>query len=552
MAPARKCFTPEQFTAEHRAVQRAADEFFAREVQPNLDAILAQDFKVLKQVLRKAAALGLVSTLIPEAYGGSEMDLVSTLIITESIARDGSYAMCHGAQSGIGALPLVLFGSEDQKRRYLPKLASAEMIPAYCLTEAQSGSDALHVRTTAMLSPDGTHYILNGQKMWITNGGIADLHTVFANVSSAESATGFTAFLVERGWNGVRPGPEEKKMGLNGSSTTAVYFDDVRVPVENVLGEVGRGHKIALNVLNLGRLKIGAYSVGKSRSVLKESIAYTQSREAFGKPIAEFGLIQEKLARMATRIFVTESMTYRLAGMIQDQMSADPSQDTASLARGSEEFAAECALVKIFASETLGYVTDEAVQIHGGYGYHKDYAVERAYRDARIYRIFEGTNEINRLAAVTILLKRARKGMLPLADAAKSLDPEPSSSVSGNVRKLALLLFGAAYHAYGGAIEDEQEVTAAIADVLMNLFALESAELRAPQAKGQLRSHHDDMMQLFAAQTLDHARSRARSLLAACGLPHLTAQLRQADALVSGVAVDTIQLQRNIAAHLVR
>ena len=391
-------FTPEDFTAEHRAIAKTTDDFWTREVAPNVEAIQQQDFDVLKRTLRKAAELGLVGALLPEQYGGMELDLVSSMIVAEGIGRDGSYAVCHGAQAGIGALPVFLFGTDAQKQKYLPRLASAELIAAYCLTEAQAGSDALAARTRADLSSDGTHYVLNGQKMWITNGGIADLYTVFAKVGGEQ----FTAFLVERAWPGVSPGAEEKKMGLKGSSTTAVYFDNVKVPVENVLGEIGRGHIIAFNILNIGRLNLAVSAHGKCRQVLADAIRYAKERRAFGKSIAEFGLIQHKLAEMAVRMYVNESMVYRIAGHIQD--SGQP------LLKAAEDFAAECSMIKIFGSETLDYVVDEAVQIHGGYGYHQDYAVERAYRDARINRIFEGTNEINRLLATGMLLKRAKKG----------------------------------------------------------------------------------------------------------------------------------------------
>ena len=346
-----------------------------------------------------------------------EMDLVSAMIVAEGIAKDGSYAAWHGAHAGIGTLPLLLFGTEDQKQRYLPKLTSGEWIGAYCLSEPHAGSDALAAKTRADLSPDGTHYILNGQKMWITNGGAADLFTVFAKVKVSSSP----AFLVERSWSGVSAGAEEKKMGIKGSSTTPVFFDNVRVPVENVLGEIGRGHIIAFNILNLGRLKLGPFAVGGAKAVLTQSLKYAKDRKAFGKSIAEFGMIQHKLAEMAVRIYAAETMSYRVTGVIQDRMFAGE-----SLLKATEEFAAECSFVKVFASEMLDYVVDEGVQIHGGYGYHQDYAVERAYRDSRINRIFEGTNEINRLLATGMLLKRAQRGQLPLVAAVKKLQDELS------------------------------------------------------------------------------------------------------------------------------
>ena len=310
-----RIFTPEDFTPEHRAIARTTDEFFSNEVAPNLEAILRQDFEVLRRVLRKSAELGLVATMVPEAYGGMEMDLTSAMIVTQGVARDASYASSHGAQAGIGALAVVLFGTEDQKQRYLPKLVSAEWLGAYCLTEPQAGSDALNIATRAELSPDGRHYILNGQKMWITSGGFADLFTVFAKVNGEK----FTAFLVERTSPGVAVGAEEKKMGLKGSSTTAVYFDNVHVPVENVLGEIGRGHILAFNILNLGRLKLAMFAHGESMEALSHSLRYAAERRAFGKSIGEFGLIQQKLADMAARMFANESMAYRITGQIELQ-----------------------------------------------------------------------------------------------------------------------------------------------------------------------------------------------------------------------------------------
>jgi alkylation response protein AidB-like acyl-CoA dehydrogenase len=375
-------FTPEDLTSEHLAIARTAQDFWTRDVAPHLEEIQRKEPGVLLEVLRASAALGFTGISVPERFGGMELDLAGVMLVEECFAKDASYLVTHGAQAGIGALPLIHFGHEEQKARYLPKLASAEMIAAYALTEPQAGSDALNVRTRADLSPDGRHYILSGQKMWITNGGLADLFTVFAKVNGEQ----FTAFLVERHWAGVSVGAEEKKMGLHGSSTTAVFFDRVAVPVENVLGEIGRGHIIAFNALNVGRLKVGAYATGASKEVLATCLRYAKERKAFGSAIAEFGAIQHKLAEMAIRIFAVESMCWRVVGMIGDDVLA-----------GLRGRAAECSMVKVYASEAVGSIVDEGVQIHGGYGYHRDYAVERFYRDARIFRIFEGTNEINRL-----------------------------------------------------------------------------------------------------------------------------------------------------------
>src|ERR1700736_1614526 len=416
-------FSPEDFTQEHHAIARTTEEFWAKEVAPNVDAIQHQQHAVAARALRKSGELGLTAVVIPEKFGGMEMDLTSAMIVAEGVSRDGSYSGWHGAHTGIGTLPLLLFGTEEQKQRYLPKLATAEMVAAYCLSEPQAGSDALAAKTRADLSPDGKHYILNGQKMWITNGGGADLYTIFAKVGGEK----FTAFLVERKYPGVQPGAEEKKMGIKGSSTTAIYLDNVAVPVENVLGEIGRGHIIAFNILNLGRLKLGPFAIGGAKEVLRVSLKYAKERKAFGKSIAEFGMIQHKLAEMAIRIYAAESTSWRVVGMIENELEGfswkNPDAAQAML-KAVEEFAAECSYIKIFASEMLDYVTDEGVQIHGGYGYHQDYAVDRAYRDSRINRIFEGTNEINRLLIPGMLLKRAARGQLGLVQAAQKLAGE--------------------------------------------------------------------------------------------------------------------------------
>ena len=533
-----RIFTPEQFTYEHRAIARTTEEFWNREVVPNLDAIQHQKPGVAVAVLRKSAELGLTAVLVPEQYGGMEMDLVSAMIVAEGIAKDGSYAAWHGAHAGIGTLPLLLFGTEDQKQRYLPRLTSGEWVGAYCLSEAHAGSDALAAKTRADLSPDGTHYILNGQKMWITNGGSADFFTVFAKINAQQ----FTALLVERSWEGVSAGAEEKKMGIKGSSTTPVFFDNVRVPLENVLGEIGRGHIIAFNILNLGRLKLGPFAVGGAKAVLAASLKYAKERRAFDKSIAEFGLIQHKLAEMAVRLYAAETMSYRVTGVIEDRMSAGE-----SLLKATEEFAAECSFVKVFASEMLDYVVDEGVQIHGGYGYHQDYPVERAYRDSRINRIFEGTNEINRLLATGMLLKRAQRGQLPLVQAVKALGEEllsgrPSSDVVANAKKVALFVLGAAFQKFLTKLDGEQEVLAGISDVMMYAYAIESVHLRSATAR---------MTDLFTEFALSRIEESARTILAASS---------EGDALRTNLAIlrrltkrdplNVIQARRGVAARL--
>jgi alkylation response protein AidB-like acyl-CoA dehydrogenase len=539
-------FTPEEFTDEHRAIARTTEDFWNKEVVPNLDAIQHQELGVMRAVLRKSGELGLPGVLIPEQYGGMEMDLTSAMIVADGLARDGSYAGCHGAHAGIGTLPLLLFGTEEQKRKYLPGLATAETVAAYCLTEPHAGSDALAAKTRADLSPDGTHYILNGQKMWITNGGFADLYTVFAKIGGEK----FTAFLVERAYPGVAPGTEEKKMGIKGSSTTAVYFDNVPVPVENVLGEIGRGHIIAFNILNIGRLKLGAFAVGGAREVLRASLRYAKERKAFGHAIADFGLIQHKLAEMAVRLYAAESMTWRVVGLVE--------RSGAGFMKAAEEFAAECSYVKIFSSEMLDYVVDEGVQIHGGYGYHQDYAVERAYRDSRINRIFEGTNEINRLLATGILLKRAQRGQLPLVEAVKRLQNEllggPTFNtgdteevrMTANAKKAALFLLGIAYQKYFNDLENQQEILAAITDVAMNAFAMESCVLRA-----QKNGAGQEMTSIFVHEAMETVESAGRAVVAACseGDP-LRMNLSILKRFTKCDPVNAIALRRRIAERL--
>ncbi|HWQ54403.1 MAG TPA: acyl-CoA dehydrogenase family protein [Bryobacteraceae bacterium] len=556
-------FTPEDFTEEHLAIARTAAEFWNQDVAPHLEAVQHQEPGVAVGILRKAARLGLTAVAVPEQYGGMEMDLVSAMIVAEHVARDGSVAACFGAHTGIGTLPILLFGTEEQKRRYLPKLATAEMVAAYALTEPHAGSDALAARTRADLSPDGLHYILNGQKMWITNGGSADLFTVFAKVNGEQ----FTAFLVERGF-GVKSGAEERKMGIKGSSTTALYLDNVAVPVENVLGEIGRGHIIAFNILNLGRLKLGPFAVGGAKHVLAEGIRYAKERKAFGSPIAEFGMIRHKLAEMAIRTFAAESVVWRTAGLIESYLEPlDWSLPDAAgvMLKAVEEFAPECSIVKVYASEALDYVVDEGVQIFGGYGYHQDYAVERAYRDSRINRIFEGTNEINRLLTTGMLLKRAARGQLPLVQAAHALlqeilggsshggaDEGEETRLLRNAKKTALLLMGVAYQRFLMELEKQQEVLAGITDVIMDVFAMESALLRARKLAAAGRgAHAEDMAAVFSRDAMARIDATARTVLAACA---------EGDALRTHMAVlrrftkydpvDAIALRRRIAGRL--
>jgi alkylation response protein AidB-like acyl-CoA dehydrogenase len=538
-------FTAEDLSAEHQAIARTADEFWANEVVPHLEAIQHQEPGVAIRALRKSAELGLTSIAIPEAYGGLELDLASAMVVAEHVARDGSYAAWHGAHTGIGTLPLVFFGTEEQKRKYLPKLATAEMVAAYALTEPHAGSDALAARTRADLSADGTHYILNGQKMWITNGGAADLFTVFAKIGGEQ----FTAFLVERAFGGVTSGAEEKKMGIKGSSTTAIYFDNVRVPVENVLGEIGRGHIIAFNILNIGRLKLGPFAVGGAKNVLAVSLKYAKERKAFGSPIAGFGAIQHKLAEMAIRIFAAESMVWRTVGLIAPEESL----------KTIEEYAIECSIVKVFASEMLDYVVDEGVQIHGGYGYHQDYAVERAYCDSRINRIFEGTNEINRLLITGMLLKRAARGHLALVAAAQKVAGQAMGAVASdseaalvaNAKSVALLAMGIAYQRFAMELEKQQEVLMGLADIVIEVYAMESALLRVSKHSNAKNGAGRDLCSVFLRDAMSRVEFAARNVLAASSEGDaLRTNLAMLRRFVKNDPVDAIGLRRRIAGRL--
>ncbi len=558
-------FTPEDLTEEHLAVARSAREFVKKEVMPRSDEMQHGNFDVAAELMRKAGALGLEAVLTPEQYGGMEMDFTSMLIVAEQVAVEASFAAWYGAHAGIGTFPLLLFGTEVQKQKYLRKLSSCEWIASYCLTEPHAGSDALAAKTRADLSADGTHYVLNGQKMWITNAGKADFFTVFAKIGGEQ----FSAFLVERTYPGVNVGPEEKKMGIKGSSTAPVFLDNVSVPVENLLGEAGRGHIIAFNILNVGRLKLGAFALGGSKHVLQTSLAYAQNRKAFGTSIANFGVIRHKLAEMAIRTYAAESMTWRVDGLIASQMQdfswAQP--DAARrMMKAVEEFAAECSIIKVYASEVLDYVVDEGVQIHGGYGYHQDYAVERSYRDSRINRIFEGTNEINRLLTTGMLLKRAMQGRLGLVKAAKGVmaeilaGPQAADHISEerrlvkNAKKITLLLLAVSFEKYGPEMEKQLEVLSAIADVIIETFAMESALLRCEKtgkAGGQAPTQAGDMVAVLLRDSMARIDAFARPVLAACA---------EGDALRANMAVlrrfakyepvDSIALRRKIADRL--
>src|SRR4026209_224245 len=486
-------FTPEDFTEEHRMIAETTRQFMDNEVVTRIDELEKHDWKLSRELVKKAADLGLIGANIPEQYGGLGLDQTSGALIGENIGRSASFATTLGAESGIGLLPIVYFATEAAKQKYLPKITSGKLITAYALTEAGSGSDAMAAKATARLSDDGKEYILNGEKMWITNGGFADIFIVFAKVDGDK----FSAFIVER-QPGLTSGAEEHKMGIKGSSTTALVLSDVRTPVENLLGEVGKGHKIAFNVLNIGRFKLGAMCVGGMKLMVHESVRYANERHQFGKPISSFGAIKAKLAEQAIRTWIGESMIYRALGMIEARVGAVDSKDMDARLRAIEEYAAECSIIKVALSEYCDFVVDEMVQIYGGYGYSADYPAERAYRDSRINRIFEGTNEINRMLIPGRLMKSALSGNRALLPAAQALMDEVLSpqmagfddddsllaaeqKLTTNAKKVALMTLGTAAQKYMMKLGDQQEILMGIADIIMDAYAMETAIMRARQ-----------------------------------------------------------------------
>src|ERR1700674_1914172 len=531
-------FTPEDFTEQHLLVGQTAEEFALNEIVPNIEKMEHKDFSITRELLKKAGELGLSSAEIPEAYGGLEMDKVTAAVIADHIAKYAGFATTWGGHTGIGTLPIVYFGTEEQKKKYLPRLGAGEIVGAYALSEASSGSDALNCRARAHLSPDGKHYILNGEKMWITNAGFADLFTVFAKVNGEK----FSAFLVERTFPGFSVGAEEHKMGIRGSSTCPIILNDCKVPVENLLGEIGKGHVIAFNILNVGRFKLGAMCVGGARVSLESAVAYAKQRKAFGKTIGDFGLVREKIANMAMLIFVGESLVYRTVGMMDTLLSEiDPASPDAAKERRKaiEEYAVECSILKVWGSEMIDYVDDETVQIYAGYGFVEECPAERAYRDARINRIFEGTNEINRLIITGFLLKRAMSGQLPLMPAIKKLmdevlsGPAVGEEIEGplpeerklvaQAKKLGLFVSGAATQKYMQTIQDQQEVMGAIADMTIEIYAMESAVLRAQKmVEGVSSSKQGEaaaalpiaMTRVYLTQALERVEAAAKKVMA--------------------------------------
>ena len=560
-------FTPADLTDDQKLIGQTAEEFVIKEVFPHVKDLEAKKPGLMPELARRAAELGLMSGGTPEQYGGAGLDKISTTILTEKISIYGGFATTHGAHAGIGTLPIVYFGTEEQKKKYLPKLASGEFIGAYCLSEPQAGSDAQNSLTRAELNKEGTHYILNGQKMWITNGGFADLFIVFAKVDGER----LTAFLVERTFPGCKAGNEEHKMGIHGSSTTPIFLENCMVPKENLLHEIGRGHIVAFNVLNAGRFTLGASCVGGSKHVLMTASKYSKERKAFGKSIGEFGLMREKLAEMAVRIFAVESMIYRSAGYMEATMHAasGSGDSTQNSMKVLEEYAVESSIAKVYGSEMLDFVVDEAVQIFGGYGFHEDYPVCRAYRDSRVNRIFEGTNEINRMLIIQMLMKRAMGGQLPLIPAAMKLADEILAGPSyeevpegvlaeearaiANCKKIFLQAAGGAMQKYREKLGEEQELIAALANIVMEIYAMESSLLRAQKAaanKGETAaSVMIDTTRVFisdAAERVDHEAKRA--LAAVHEGDMLTTQLAVLRRFGKRSPVDTIALRRRVAA----
>ena len=558
-------FTPADLSDDQRLIGQTAEEFVTKEVVPLIAELEQHKEGLMPELLKKAGELGLLGGGIPEAFGGSGLDKVSATVLAEKLSGYASFAVSHGAHAGIGTVPIVYFGTEEQKKKYLPKIASGELLSCYCLSEPQAGSDALASRTRAVLSPDGKNWILNGQKMWITNGGFADVYVVFAKVDGEK----FSCFIVERGTPGFSVGAEEKKMGIRGSSTVPLFFENSPVPKENLLHEIGRGHIVAFNTLNMGRFSLGAYCLGGAKAVLQTASKYSKERTAFGKRLCDFGLIQGKLGEMAMRIFSVESMIYRSAGMLEAAVanpnaSGDKTQQAMQVL---EEYAIECSISKVAGSEALDFCVDEAVEIFGGYGFHEDYPVARAYRDSRINRIFEGTNEINRMLIIQMLMKRAMTGVLPLIPAAMKLGEEvlagpsfeetPSGGfaeqerVLGQSKKIFLLAAGRAVQRYREQLADQQEVVASLSDIVMEVYAMESCLRRAQKASasgGPAAGILADAARAFIHDAIDRVEKSARTALSALTEGDaLATELSVLRRFAKHAALNTIALRRAMA-----
>jgi alkylation response protein AidB-like acyl-CoA dehydrogenase len=566
--PAQEVFTPEDFREEHKMLIKTTEDFVENEVVPHVEELENKNFGMTRQLMRKAGALGLLGADIPEEYGGGGLGIIASILVGEHFVAGGSISVVVNAHSGIGAMPLVFFGNKAQKAKYLPGLASGEKIGAYALTEPGAGTDALSMQATAVLSPDGKHYKLNGTKQFITNGGFADVITTYARVGGEK----ITAFVLERSFPGVSTGPEEKKMGLRGSSTVSVILEDALVPVENVIFEIGKGHTVAFNILDLGRFKLAAACVGVAKLALEQSVKYGKERIQFGKPICQFGLIKHKIAEMAIRTYMSESMVYRTGGLIEAVLeTVDRTADDVGRQSGKAiaEYAIECSINKVFCSEVLDYVADEAVQIHGGYGYIEDYQVERIYRDNRVFRIFEGTNEINRVITVGFIMRKALKNEIPLLAAIEKLKGEVpgmkpvSAHLHGGplayehalierAKKALLLVAGAAVGKYGEAVSEEQEILGRISDIAAEAFAMESGLLRtvkAIEASGEEASRLKvDMVRVYVNEAMRRVYEYAAGALAAIySGDELNKQLAALSTMTHVGPVNTIGLRRGIA-----
>ena len=570
--PPGEVFTPEDFREEHRMAIDTTEDFVRNEVQPYLERLEHKDFDLTRQLMRQAGQVGLLGAAIEEGYGGSELGEIASLLIDEHLAGAASFGVTMNDHIGIGSLPLIFFGTEAQKRQYLPYLAAGEKIGAYALTEPKAGTDALSIEAKATLSPDGKHYILNGTKQFVTNGGLADIIFTYAKVDGDK----FTAFLVEKDIDGVSAGPEEKKMGIRGTSTTSLVFEDVKVPIQNVLFDVGKGHVVAFSVLDLARLRLGAGCLGMAKLSLESSVKYSKERVQFGKPICQFGLIQQKIAEMAIRTYIAESMVYRTGGDIEDTLANVNQGASDTRLRTTEQisrYAIECSINKVYCSEMVGYVADEGVQICGGYGYIEDYLVERVYRDCRIYRIFEGTNEINRLVIVRWLMGKAKRKELALHSAVEKLKDElprirPVSSGMDNTplgyqsqllekaRKIFAYAFGAATGKYGEALVEEQEVCGALADMAIEIYAMESGLLRALKSiecfGAGSAATKINMVRVYANDAMVRIAGWARQILAAVEQGDiLHTQLETLERLSHFIPANVIEVRRKIADRII-
>ena len=555
----REIFTREDVSEEQRLFARTAEQFLREEVMPRAEEIYAKDWSVSRELLRKAGDLDLLRADIPEKYGGLGLDKISSALIAEQTVLNPSFAATMSAHSGIGTWPIVYFGTPEQRAKYLPRLASGELVAAFALTEPGSGSDALAARTKATLSADGKHYLLRGQKMWITNGGLADVFTVFAKVNGEK----FTAFIVERG-PGLVSGSDEKKLGLDGSSTTALMLEDCLVPVENVLGEIGRGHVVAFNTLNLGRLKLGNRNIAMAKLALNHAIGYAIERHQFGRAIASFELIKRKLGEMATRCYTGDAMAFRLVGVVDNALESIDQADPAQVMKVIEQYAMECSIIKVWTSETLGWVADEGLQVFGGYGYSRDYPLERIVRDARITRIYEGTNEINRMLVTTRLLKNIADGKAPLESAFERrgaggvVDGQPGD-LEGAVtvriaeaKRAAIAAVHAVSRAYGGEIKERQEALAVVADILIDTYAMESAWLRTSKLREKRGTEAGkvplEMAALYASDGADRIAVNARNLGGTLASRGGGAEVWEAAQRLCALRpVDPVSLRQNIA-----